>query len=300
MNQRLHPLATLAAFALTSSAYATLITYDGFTGGTGVLHGTSSVDSTNWRNPWDNQGGTLAVGYSYSNASPLTFGLLLSSPDYATGGNAFQTTGRDVLANFGSAWDLAGAVSSPFNTQRVDSGVVWASFMLRKDVNNQSPNAVTFHPSNIPWFTGGTPRLSVGYIGGEFGPGLSDVGGGKFIAIEFVGSATVSAVTPVPVVIGQTNLIVLKFDFDADQVSLYVDPSTLGGPPPASPTAVLAMEDGFGIRSIGWYAGRDPGSGSLDEIRMGTTYASVTPLIPEPAMAGVLAPAALLLVRRRK
>ncbi|MFN4243461.1 MAG: hypothetical protein ACK4PI_09510 [Tepidisphaerales bacterium] len=286
------------ATGMGSVASATLITYDGFDTLTGLLHGTSSPSSTNWKIPWDSQSGPSSAGYKYENTAPMTFGALITSPGYASGGNVFETTGRRVLANFGSAWDAAGAVSSPFVDEALDQGVVWASFLWRKDVNNFSNQILTFHSSGVPWFAGSNPRLDVGYISGEFGPGISDVGGGRFIAMQYVGSSTVDVVTTVPIVIGDTYLMVLKFDFDQDVVSLYVNPSSLGGPAPVTADATLALDATFGFRALAWYAGRDAGSGSLDELRLGTTYASVTP-IPEPAALGLLAPAAMLLARRR-
>lgn len=299
MNTRCLMVAVLAtATGMGSVASATLITYDGFDTLSGPLHATSSPSSTNWKFAWDSQGGPASVGYKYDIVNPMTFGALITSPGYASGGNAFETTGRRILANFGSAWDAAGAVSSPFVDEALDQGVVWASFLWRKEVNNFSNQIVTFHSSSVTWFSGSTPRVDVGYISDEFAPGLSDVGGGKFVAMRYVGSSTVDVVTTVPIVIGDTYLMVLKFDFDQDVVSLYVNPSSLGGPAPVSADATLALDATFGFRSVAWYAGRDPGFGSLDELRIGTTYASVTP-IPEPAALGLLAPAAMLLVRRR-
>lgn len=281
-----------------AGASANLITYDGFEGLTGPLHATSTPTSTNWKFAWDSQGAAAAVNYRYETTNPLTFGALITTPGYASGGNAFETTGRRVLANFGSDWDTAGAVSSPFVDEALDQGVVWASFLWRKEVANFSNQTVFFHASNIAWFGSSTPNLEVGYISNEFSPGISDVGGERFFAIRYSGSSSASAVTSVPVVIGQTALLVLKFDFVGDVVSLFVNPSSLGGLAPLTPDATVAIDSTFGFKSVAWYAGRDPGFGSLDELRIGTTFASVTP-IPEPAALGLLVPAGALLLRRR-
>lgn len=292
-------MAALAGGCVSSVATANLITYEGFTGMTGPLNGTSSPSSTNWKNPWDAQGGNDAVGFKYDSASPLTYPLLESTAGYGSGGNAFQNAGREILANFGSAWDTAGNVSGPFDTQRLDQGKVWMSALMRKNSSNNSLNVLSLHQSNIAWFAG-NPRLEVGYISDEFGPGISDVGGGRVVAMKFVGSANAQAVTSSPIVIGETFLVVLGLDFTNDVVDLYVNPAALGGAAPAVPTASIAMDSGFGVRSIAWYPGRDPGMGDLDEMRLGTTYASVTPVIPEPAGLGLLAVGGAVLVRRRR
>lgn len=300
MNRSIALTAIVAVATAAGTASATLITYDGLSNTSGVLHATSSAGSTNWSQPWDSQGGVDAVNYKYLDTNPLVYPNLVSTPGYASGGNAFQSTGRRIEAGFLSAWDAAGRVSSPFSTQKLDLGTVWFSVLLRKETSSGNPQYVTLHESNIAWFIGGSPRLEVGYISDDFGDGISDVGGNKFFAIKFVGIGSNSAVTNVPVTIGDTHLLVVGFDFDANLAKLYVNPTSLGGAAPAVPDATVSLDNEFGVRSIGWYPGANAGLGSLDEIRLGTTYASVTPLIPEPAAIGLLAPAAVLLVRRRK
>lgn len=299
MKQQIALLAIVAAAAATPIASATLITYDGLSNTSGVLHATSSPGSTNWSQPWDSQGGIDAVNYKYLDTNPLVYPDLISTPGYASGGNAFQTTGRRIEAGFGSDWDNAGRVSSPFSAQKLDLGTVWFSVLLRKETNTGNPQMVILHQSSIAWFGFSSPRLEVGYISEDFGNGISDVGGNKFFAINFVGTGSNSAVTNVPVTIGDTHLLVVGFDFDANLAKLYVNPTSLGGAAPATPDATVSLDDEFGVRSIAWYPGANASLGSLDELRLGTTYASVTPLIPEPAAIGLLAPAAVLLVRRR-
>lgn len=301
MNRKTALLAFFAAAtAAAGTASATLITYDGLSNASGVLHATSSPGSTNWSQDWDSQGGFDAVDYKYLDTNPLVYPDLVSTPGYASGGNAFQSTGRRIAANFGSDWDNAGRVSSPFTTQKLDLGTVWFSVLLRKETNSGNPQMVILHENNISWFLNGNPRLEIGYISDDFGDGISDVGGNKFFAINFVGIGSNSAVTSVPVTIGDTHLLVVGFDFDANLAKLYINPTSLGGAAPATPDATVSLDDEFGVRSIAWYPGANAGLGSLDELRLGTTFASVTPLIPEPAAIGLLAPAAVLLIRRRK
>jgi hypothetical protein len=75
-------------------------------------------------------------------------------------------------------------------------------------------------------------------------------------------------------VIGTDALLVASIDFGSpSNTSLYVDPPTLGGAPPATPDATLAVDD---IAFWNVIVFEQP-EASYDEIRLGTSFASVTP-----------------------
>lgn len=82
-----------------------------------------------------------------------------------------------------------------------------------------------------------------------------------------------------------THLLVVKLDGVAGTASLYVDPASLGGAPPASPSAQIAVGTNFNFNYFRIQSGGTTLGGNLmldaDELRFGTTYASVTP-VPEP------------------
>ena len=84
-----------------------------------------------------------------------------------------------------------------------------------------------------------------------------------------------------------TGFLVVKLDGIAGVVSLYVNPSTLGGSAPVTASASMTFTnfsfDTFRIQSGGTE------KLDVDELRLGTTYASVTPVIPEPATVLLLA-----------
>jgi hypothetical protein len=84
-----------------------------------------------------------------------------------------------------------------------------------------------------------------------------------------------------------TGFLVVKLDGVAGVISLYVNPSTLGGSAPVTASASMSFTnfsfDTFRIQSGGTE------KLDVDELRLGTTYASVTPVIPEPATILLLA-----------
>jgi hypothetical protein len=81
--------------------------------------------------------------------------------------------------------------------------------------------------------------------------------------------------TSVPVTVGQTALLVLKLEFGAeDTISLYVNP-TLGSAPTTADAQATTTD--FGFRSFSFYGGGGFNQGALDEVRLGASYADVTP-----------------------
>jgi hypothetical protein len=87
--------------------------------------------------------------------------------------------------------------------------------------------------------------------------------------------------TNVGVVTGQTVLFVVEDTFGsngaADQINLYVDPASLGGSAPATPTLQYSPSGSTAFQSITWYGGITSSQSSLGDIRIGTSYSVVTP-----------------------
>ena len=86
--------------------------------------------------------------------------------------------------------------------------------------------------------------------------------------------------------VNQTHLVVVKYEFATNSAKLFVDPTALGGTEPAvasstnatgtsaAPTQVAAVN----LRQAGGVtAVSSTGNIEIDEIRVGTTFASVTP-----------------------
>ncbi len=112
---------------------------------------------------------------------------------------------------------------------------------------------------------------------------------GTFSLTDNLGDPSVE--TNIPVVSGQSHLFVLETDFHPgnDTYKLYIDPAT-GQPQPATPAATLD----FDLQTIPTIGFAGPGAFGFDELRIGTTWADVTPT-PEPESA-ILASAGFLLL----
>jgi hypothetical protein len=87
--------------------------------------------------------------------------------------------------------------------------------------------------------------------------------------------------------VNQTNLIVVKYDLATNSASIFINPATLGAAEPAVATATNATGTsaaptqiaGINIRQAGSAtASVSTGNIEIDEIRVGTTFASVTPI----------------------
>ena len=99
-----------------------------------------------------------------------------------------------------------------------------------------------------------------------------------------------------PLVVGQTSLLVLKTQLGSgnDTATLYINPPLGGGEPPAG--LVIRNADFGHVPALSLYS---TGAFSMDELRIGHTFADVTP-VPEPGVISLLLASALALTRRRR
>jgi hypothetical protein len=294
---RLHLLllASTAVLAFgVSPVKAQLLTYEGFN-----YSPNQNLDALNggsgWAAAWDSQNDNTQ--YQVSSTAPLTYGTLQTTANYVYGGNTFETTGRIVATSSGSVWANAGRVSDPFSLQQLDQGVVWGSFLLRRDadVPNWNYLDVAFHRGGIPWANDSSNEsLRIRAVGSQFEAMSYNNGNLANIATS---------------ALGDTLLFVIKWELSLtagqNNIYLWVNPnqSTLGGADLATNTATwsatgLNTEEAR-WRSFKFYSGNTASATSLDEIRFGTDYASVTP-IPEPSTYALigLGLAALFTLRR--
>jgi hypothetical protein len=260
------------------------VAYDGLNAPAGPLHGTAS----GWNlNAWDVQNGNL----KWQVASPgLTYGSLAVTGNCAVGDGDWVSAGVGI--SMPATWDPDNEWV-PWRKQDGDTRykagaegtTLWASFLARQDLSNND-YTVNFHENHIAW-NPGSEGGSVGLSNGVWT--LSEIGGGT------------SASTSIARTVGQTYLMVLQMEFlteGSDRVTLYVDPTPGLALPSVAGTSITTTKD-FCFSGVSFYPGNVTGSGALDELRFGASYADVTP-IPEPATIALLALGGLGLLGRKR
>ena len=252
----------------------TILAYEPFSEADGALSGVSGGGDFGWGSAWQEQGNSTAVpGYNIASATPLTYTGLLTSGNYSIGGYEYQGAGRllnqDPNGPF-SSYLSGGLISAPGST-------VWVSFLLRKDTNSTDTNAVYLNPSGVGWWAGSPNSIAAGY----FGATSNDAHGNPFWSLQYNNGTPV--LTNVPVVVGQSVLFVLEVNFAATSgaaniVNLYLNPTSLSETAPSTANATISTTSSVGFDAIAVYGGAATNEMSLDEIRVGTSFASVTPV----------------------
>ena len=243
-----------ASCLLLQSANAALLFSDGFnyTAGT-TLKG--------------NDGWTLgSVPLSITNAN-LTYPSLAD-----LGGNALSVTQGTASSTINS-----------FNATPVSSGTVYFSFVLSPTTlptANTEVAALLASGSTGP--SGSADPLGL-YVG-------SQIAGQYKIGVRHGGSGATYA-SNAGMTLGSTNFFVIAYTFNPsttdDSVSLWVNP-TPGGSLPAADVTVVANSgtvDAANLQVIGFKANSGTGAGNwvYDTLRIGDTWADVTPSVPEPS-----------------
>jgi hypothetical protein len=187
-------------------------------------------------------GPDLGGGYAVVDGS-LDVAGLATSGGHLTGGDSWLTSGRAL----GSSPDDA-------------DGTRFAAVVLRKDTGDSETVSATFHGVPITWFSQ-EPTVSIGALGDA--------------ATWSIGVGDRTASSGVPVVLGQPTLLVLAVDADGT-ARLWVDPLDALGRTAPAPSATLEGVTGS-MASVAVYLGGANG-GAADEIRVGTSFAAVTPV----------------------
>jgi hypothetical protein len=262
--------AALISGVLAGTARAVII-YDGFDYPPGGEELAGKNGGTGWGGAWAHD----CCAQALTTASGLSFGGLAVTPGAATTSVAPPVTVSRYLRAFGTSFGA-------------DNTTLFFSFLLRPDADFG--------------FYGG---INLGSAGGDFFVGKSGIIPGSQPEVpvfnySLEGGGMIDQ-SDVAAVAGTTVLLVLRAQFhdgSDDVFDLYVNP-TPGGALPAGSDAELALPNvdlDFLImnNATGW---------TTDEIRLGATFAEVTPLasvpVPSPLflMAGGLA--GLATVRRR-
>jgi hypothetical protein len=228
-----------------------LLSYDSFDYGPAGSDLLGNAGGVGFTTAWRPGGFNAALNTNYDiRSGSLSFGSLLTS------GNQVQTSAVGAIA--GLTRDFSTPLGTPGTTR-------YASFLLQPEG--------TLHGGVFSGFFGVVferpiePELFIGKPGGMAIDryGLEDRGGAQQVA---------STVAPV---VGEAVFLVVKAEFAAgnDQFTLYVNP--IPGAP--EPGVVKNNSDVGNFAGLTIYS---TGAFSIDEFRLGETFADVTP-IPEPA-----------------
>jgi hypothetical protein len=279
------PLVGLAAvgavaMGLAPAAQATLLVYEGFD----YTAGANGLNSKN--------GGTgYSAGYSAGNNADVVTGSFAYTD---TVGRQLVTSGNRALMDSTTVGDPNGASVSVapnrnLNTANFASltGPLYISFMGQQTAGDQRDVTVAlFAATNGAYGT--QERLSIGH-GNPSAAGATDgnVNWGAYATA--VGQQGVYSSTPASTL----SLVVVRVDLNVDgaldQFRVYVNPQ-LGTEPAAASAESSAYDFLTGFNEINRVRMRAGGSNAplglgasqleVDEIRIGTTYADVTPMIP--------------------
>jgi len=188
----------------------------------------------------------------------------------------------------GVKWSPDGtARRNMFQFASVSSGALYASFLLDVQTNS-STKLLAYFENTTSSIT--SPQLGLFLGNGTIGVGKSTTSPGF--------STSLSLAT--------THLVVIRYTFSANaQVDIWVDPSSSDYAAVSAPTPTGGTS-GTGNSALQYFAINSPSgtgpSAFLDEVRVGTTWADVTP-VPEPAtltLVGLALIGGAVIARRRR
>jgi hypothetical protein len=243
-----------------ATSHATLITYDAFNYPvTGPFNINGQNGGTGWSTYWGETFGAPETSYIITNGSladPSGLLYTYSNCVYTTGGFA------------GRFFTTPGTWAEP--------GATYYFSVLIKPANTPATN----HYYGLQIFSNaGNTGNGYDMFVGKNGSGLN--WGLEYSSNSISGNTTntvfVDAYSGVPATANQTVLLVVRIDFyfgEPDVFSLYVNP-TPGGSEPATPDATLTNDIGT-QNGIALNTGNG-GIAFFDEVRLGATFASVTP-----------------------
>lgn len=230
----------LASLALAAGAPAAELAYEPFSY-TAAAPLTDAAGGSGWDFAWTQDGDPCVIAadaMSYTDAS----GKVLN-----VSGLAAETTGTATTRNFRSV-----ANNALLND-------VWISFLYRLPVTNNKFEGVSFYRSGTSVFTVSNPSVNAS-------------------ANLFLSIGAAAGTNTQKGVFGTTHLVVLHVQDGAgsggtDQVSIYIDPLLSGNPGTPDVTAPGSNLDFNSIR----IAGQDGATLFVDELRIGDSFADVTP-----------------------
>jgi hypothetical protein len=265
----------LFTLAMADSAFAGASAYEGFDYSPTGSDLSGNNGGTGFSGPWVPGGYNASLFDNYDIASgSLTFGSLQVS------GNHVHSSAVNAVAG------LTRPLSAPLGA---DGTTRYISFLVRPEgtlgagLFNGFFGLILHRPDAFPGANPEPPELFVGK------PGAEQI---DQYVLENRGGA-MQVPSGVLAEIGKTVLLVVRADFSAgiDKFTLYVNP-TPGCPEPAQGIVKEDIDNGT-ITELTIYSS---GEFSMDELRVGNTFADVTPAISTPVYEGFdYSPAGLVL-----
>lgn len=246
-----------------------LLAEEAFNFPTGTLHQKNNLNKA-WGTAWTVQFINSADPGTYviPEGGGLTYLNLVTSGGRAMGGQSNASCGRQFATTALSPW------VAYLKNNRLDprGRSLWWSVLLQKDQSNDDQVAIYLAPNSggLAYSTG-SAIAGVGYFGTS-----SNNGGIRYWGLR-IGSTTYRS--PVPITPGQPVLLALQLESGSpnNTLRLYVNPADLGGAAPASPSALGTTTSALQFLNVA-YNFSTPAAGSVDEIRLGESFAAVTPV----------------------
>jgi hypothetical protein len=221
--------------------------------------------------------------YAVASDNPLRFSNL------ATSGNHMIHRAWDLGRNI----DLSTPLLVPLvqSNQIAKAGtVVWLSVLVRLDTTNaRSPIFITLHHGGLgyhfygdtAWVAGAFPAYGINNWSLWTSPNANDPVPDAYTPKAEVLAKTHSSTKPIKV--GVAHLVVVKVALtggNSDKISMYIDPANLGGSEPAvaDVTAMTGQSARFASFAFSGGGGDDfTQPAAFDEVRIGSSFAAVTP-----------------------
>lgn len=272
--------ATVSALLAASASHAALTAYEPFAG--------FAVGNLDTQGP-----GATAPAFDDPWSGSTDWKVQAAGLSYGS----LQTTGGS--ATFTGPGNWSGGITSAFPAQTGGGGLIWGSYLLNISSVGDDGFEMKFGIEGNPGYA-----LQTGF------------GNGGGTAVRLDSNGNPGQVFGANLTTGQTNLMVFAFNptgatingLVSGGLALLVNPTGLGGANPnlATPTLFKQAEiqgpNGTSFPNIGNVSifARNT-AGTVDEIRVGTSFADVTP-IPEPSSlaVGALGLLAAAGIRRRK
>jgi len=225
----------------------------------------ASGDPLNGSGTWHVQE-SPTVGYLIQSATPLTYPSLQSNTNYAIGGYNYWASGVTLPLTEGSPLvtnHISDADPGLIGYKSGSSNVLWFSELVRADANDYC--IIDFHSrgGEFAWWVD-TWQLGI----------MRNAGSHAWGIIINNDERQFSSVTTE---VGEVTLVVAKLEFATDgiTISLYINPTP--GVEPTTPAISGKTTLVSGIVGIQHYMGFNANEYSWDEVRLGETYADVTP-----------------------